>query len=472
MNVISSAELKSHNPPMNNSGKRTMTDLTKGDPLKVITLFALPLFLSNILQQLYNLTDIAIIGHVLGDDALSAIGSVSTIYGFYNSLFFGMGSGFSLVTAKYFGAGDREGLKKVMGNTLILFVAWAVLITSVGMISLKPIMTRLEIPEDIFDTAYGYISVMLSLAVFSFAYNVLSGTLRAIGNSRVPLYILAVTVVLNIGLDLLFVYKLELGLPGAAYATVISQAVSALVCLLYILFNIPELRIGTAHLRPDIRILVDLFSSGIGFALMYTVVNLGTLVLQGAINGMGKTVIAAHTTARKVSALCMMMVGTLANAMATYAGQNYGAGKIDRIREGLKKSLIFDFCIVLVLILMVYTVGTRLIALISGSSNPEVLDTAAFYLKLDIPFYFVLCILLVTRSVLQGVGSKFVPVIASLVELILKVYTAKKLSLILGYLGVAICEPATWLICAVFVLLVFRWRMNKINKELSSGSHY
>ena len=445
--------------------KGNITDLTKGSALKVILLFALPIYLSNILQQFYNLTDIAIIGNTLGDDALSAIGSVSPIFGLFNSLLFGMSNGFSLVVAKHFGARDEKKLKRAVANTLFIGTVWAAAITITGTLSLKPIMHRLNIEDALFDTAYSYISVLILLVIFSFSYNVLSGLLRAIGDSRTPLYILFISVVLNICLDLLFIRRYNLGLPGAAYATALSQAVSALITLLYIVFRVPELHITRKDMVLSKNIMLDLFTSGIAFALMFTVVNFGTLILQGAINGLGRDIIAAHTTARKISELCMMMVGTLATAMATFAGQNYGAGRYDRVKEGLRKTLFFSFGLDALLILMIYTLGPLMVKAISGSSNPEVINNAVFYLKVDLPFYFVLSIILITRNTLQGIGGRFIPIIASAMELLLKVYTAKKLAVLLGYLGIAICEPATWVICSIFIIIAFVLRIKRLEKD-------
>ena len=445
--------------------KSNITDLTKGNALKVILLFALPIYLSNILQQFYNLADVAIIGNTLGDDALSAIGSVSPIFGLFNSLLFGMSQGFSLVVAKHFGARDVKKLKVAVANTLFIGIAWASVITITGFLTLKPIMHRLNIEDSLFDTAYSYISVLILLVIFSFSYNVLSGLLRAIGDSRTPLYILFIAVVLNICLDLLFIRRYGLGLRGAAYATALSQAVSALITLLYIIFRVPELHISKEDMVFSKSIMMDLFTSGIAFALMFTVVNFGTLILQGAINGLGKDIIAAHTTARKISELCMMMVGTLATAMATFAGQNYGAGRYDRVKEGLRKTMFFSFGLDVLLILMIYTLGPLMVKGISGSSNPEVIDNAVFYLKVDLPFYFVLSVILITRNTLQGIGGRFVPIIASAMELILKIYTAKILAVHLGYLGIAICEPAIWVVCAIFIIIAFVLRIRKLEKD-------
>ena len=443
------------------------TDLTRGNPLKMTVLFAIPIFLSNILQQLYNFTDIAIIGHSLGDDALTAIGSVSTIYGFFNSLMFGMSSGFAVVISRFFGSKDHKALKKAIANTLFIALIWAIVVPLAGFLSLKPLMRVLHTPEDIFDMAYSYASVVIVLLGFMFTYNVLRGILQAIGNSKAPLFFLMISVSTNIVLDLLFVRTFGLGLPGAAYATAIAQVISSLLTLFYILRKVPEVHISKEDFVLDKNLLIDIFTSGIAFALMFTVVNLGSMILQGAINDLGKTTIAAHTVARKISELCMMTLSTLANAMATFAGQNHGAGRYDRIKQGLRSVLFCGFGIATVLIFMIYTIGEKLVILLSGSSTQELIDTAVFYLRFDLPFYFVLAVLLITRTTLQGMGAKFVPIIASLMELILKIITARFLAVRLGYLGIAMCEPITWIAGAIFIITVFVLRIKKYESNVA-----
>lgn len=443
---------------------KSSKDLTVGEPLKIILLFTLPIFLSNILQQLYNLTDIAIIGHKLGDDALSAIGSVSIICDMFNSCLFGMGNGFSVVISRYFGANDQKKMKQAIFNTTLVAIAWIVFITLTATLSLKPLMRLLNTPDELFDTAHSYASIVLALLVFPFVYNVLSGMLRAIGNSVAPLVFLGVSVTTNIILDFVFVYIFDSGLPGAAIATVISQGICIVICFVYIITRVPELHFGKEDMIVDTSMMSDLFTSGLAFALMFTIVQFGTVTLQGAINGFGKATIAAHTTARKISSLCMMTLSTLATAMASYTGQNYGAGRHDRIREGLTKILKFSFIIDAALIVFIYTLGSYLVSFISGSTNSEVINTAVFYLKVDLPFYFVLSILLITRMTLQGMGAKWSPLIASLMELSLKVITAKWLAKLLGYTGVAICEPITWFVCAIYILIIF-FNNENINKN-------
>ena len=444
----------------NSRAERGTKDLTTGSEIKAVLLFAIPLFLSNILQQAYNLTDITIIGNSLGDDALTAIGTVSIIYDMFMSLTFGMSNGFAIVVSKYFGMNSKDKLRQIVANTAILAVIWGVLMTVIGTLSLRPIMRLLGTPESVFEAGYSYAIIMLGFIIFSFTYNILSALLRAIGNSAAPFYFLMISVASNIALDVLFVPVLGWGLRGAAIATIIAQSFAALVSFIYIWFKIPILHFSREDIKPDKTMMAELFSAGISFAMMYAVVNVGSIILQSAINSLGETTIAAHTTARKISSLTFMVVGTLANSMATFTGQNHGAGRYDRIKTALKKVLLIDFGLATFIIIVIYAFGGLFIKLISGSDNPELIDTAFYYLKFDTPFLYVLAILLVVRCTLQGLGSKITPIVASFMELLLKAVTAGFLVKALGYTGIALCEPLIWTVCAFYILIVFFMNKN------------
>jgi len=434
---------------------KTTFDMTKGNEMKTIIVFMIPVLISNLLQQCYSLADVAIIGHVLGDDALTAIGSVTSIYDLFSSLIFGMGTGITVVVAKKFGAGDERDLKKAISNTILLACVWGVALTVAGVLLLKPLMRVLNVPESVFDAGYSYAIIMLSLLIFTFAYNVLAGILRAVGNSRAPLYFLGVAVVSNIALDWTFIAIFGWGLPGAAWATILSQILSAVVCFIYIVKKCPELKISKEDMVPSKFILNDLFLTGISFALMYSVVNIGTMILQSAINGLGEGIIAAHTAARKISFLFMTILSALSTSMSTFTSQNYGAGRFDRIRRGYIKVNILGVILSFVMALIVFVFGTYLVYAISGSDSEVVLTNAVKYLKFNLMFYFVLSPLLITRTTLQGIGSKITPIVASLVELVLKTITAFVLAERLGYFGIIICEPIVWTVCAIYILIVF-----------------
>ena len=400
-------------------------DLTQGDPLKVVLLFSLPLFLGNLFQQFYNLTDTAIIGHALGDGALASVGAVSILFNIFMSLMFGLTSGFSVIISNCFGANDIKRLKNSVANSIYLGFGFSFLVALLGIIFLNPLMRFLEVPDNLYGDAYRYIVIVIASLPIAMCYNIFASFLRAIGEALAPLIFLVISAILNTILDLLFVFVFNFGITGAAVATVIAQVLSAIACYIYIRIKVPLLHLKRDDLKVDIKLIGDLFSSGISFALMFTIVHIGSFFLQQAINGLGDEVIAAHTTARKIDSFYMMPTTTISSAMATFSGQNHGAKKHSRIIEGLKKSTLASFAINTVLIASVMFFGKQISFAISGSTNETVINLCTKYLQWNLPFFYVLPILCIARTTLQGVGSKIAPLICSLMEMIIKIAFAK-----------------------------------------------
>ena len=422
--------------------------------------FAFPLLLSNLFQQFYNLVDTAIVGHILGDDALSAVGSVSTIYGLYLSLSFGMCNGFAILISQAFGAGRKEEIKKCINGTVLLSVLLAVGLTVVSVLTLSGFMRLIHVGEKIFDEARAYILIVLLGLCVTMLYNMFSAIMRAMGNSLMPFLFLVAGTVLNILLDYLFIAVFHQGVKGAAYATVLAQFISVLLCIAYLmifdreLFSLRDLK----EYPPSAALLKNLFLSGLALAMMYAVVNVGTVVLQRGINGLGEATVAAHVTARKISELCMTIFSCICSTVTTYTGQNYGAGKMDRVREGLKIALLLCAAVATVEILFIYALGEPMIRLVSGTSNAEIIAMAKQYLRTDILFYYVLLVLLVLRNFLQGVGKKMITIVASILEMVMKALTVLFFVGPLGYTAIIYCEPFTWIVCAIIVVIGYlKW---------------
>ncbi|MBR3683524.1 MAG: MATE family efflux transporter [Lachnospiraceae bacterium] len=447
---------------------RNSNDLTVGNPLKVILFFALPIFVGNIFQQLYNVVDTVVVGHVLKEDALAAVGASGVVYSLIISLANGMTSGFSIIIARYFGAKEYDTMRRAIAITMVLTAVISVLLTVVSMIGLRPLLAFLNTPAEIMNQADTYIRTVLAAIVITMSYNMFAGMLRAIGNSVMPLVFLIVSCIINIILDIVFVKYVGLGIRGAAIATVVAQVVSVILCVLYIIQKCPILRIGTKDFKWDGKITADLFTTGLSMGMMYAIVSVGTVALQSAINGFGKLTIAAHTSARKIGDLFMLPLGTLSMSASTFASQNYGAMRMERIKEGIKGAFKIAFCWCTICNVLVFLGSDMLVKLITGSTEVEVLATASKYLRINLPFYYVLSILLILRSTLQGVGRRIAPLMASTVELILKFTVAAVLAPMMGYLGVCICEPIVWIVCAVMVLIDFYF-MNRGLKLISSS---
>lgn len=430
-------------------------DLTEGNITKGIIFFALPIFIGNIFQQLYNVVDTAIIGNVLGDTSLAAVGASSSLYGLIIGFANGFTNGFSVVLARYFGAKNEEQMKKAVAMIYFLSMMIAVGLTVISQIFLRRVLVLLKTPEAIIDQTDAYLRTILLFVVVTVLYNMFSSILRAIGNSRTPLYFLVIASLINVVLDIVFVKYMNMGVRGAATATVIAQAVSVLLCILYINYKCPILAFGPEFLTMDASLLGELLSMGFSMTLMFEVVQIGSVALQSAVNSLGEQVIAAHTAGRKVDEMFMMPFGSLTLACSTFTGQNYGAGNAKRIQEGIKRGIGIALCWAVFSIVCAYAFGLPIIRFISGSRNESLLSTAVMYLRINVSFFPILCFLLILRSSLQGVGHKIVPVCGSIVEMVLKFVAVGFFAKRMGYLGVCIIEPVTWVICAVMVVTDF-----------------
>mgnify|MGYP002678238548 FL=1 len=435
--------------------KAKSVSLTEGKILKSLVIFAIPILIGNIFQQLYNVADTAIIGNVLGDQALAAVGATSALYSLVIGFANGITNGFSVVLARVFGEKDEEKLKQTSALIYFLTVIISIILTLASVISLHSILVMLKTPENILPKTESYLHIILTFAIVTMLYNMFSGILRAIGDSKTPLYFLLLSSALNVGLDFLFVKGLNRGIGGAAEATVIAQIVSVSLCIVYIWKKCPVLKFSMRYLKWDKALVKELLLTGFSMGLMLVVVSIGSVALQSAVNSLGEQIIAAHTAARKIDEIFMMPLGTLATAAATFASQNFGAGKYDRVYKGIKDAVLIAIGWSACAILIVFAIGKYMVKWLTGTSDAEIISNALMYMKINIVFFLVLSILLVLRSSLQGVGRKIVPVLGSGVELILKFGAVNIITNRLGYFGVCILEPIIWGISAIMVLVDF-----------------
>ncbi len=435
--------------------KAKSVSLTEGKILKSLVIFAIPILIGNIFQQLYNVADTAIIGNVLGDQALAAVGATSALYSLVIGFANGITNGFSVVLARVFGEKDEEKLKQTSALIYFLTVIISIILTLASVISLHSILVMLKTPENILPKTESYLHIILTFAIVTMLYNMFSGILRAIGDSKTPLYFLLLSSALNVGLDFLFVKGLNRGIGGAAEATVIAQIVSVSLCIVYIWKKCQVLKFSMRYLKWDKALVKELLLTGFSMGLMLVVVSIGSVALQSAVNSLGEQIIAAHTAARKIDEIFMMPLGTLATAAATFASQNFGAGKYDRVYKGIKDAVLIAIGWSACAILIVFAIGKYMVKWLTGTSDAEIISNALMYMKINIVFFLVLSILLVLRSSLQGVGRKIVPVLGSGVELILKFGAVNIITNRLGYFGVCILEPIIWGISAIMVLVDF-----------------
>lgn len=433
---------------------KTALNLTQGRPLKLILLFAIPVFLGNLFQILYNLVDTKIVGSILGKDALAAVGSVSSLYTLLVGFFNGLSLGFSVITSRYFGSGNEKALKKnAAGSILLGFLAAAVIIVPTALF-LKPILTLLNVPNKQLYMAQSYIRVLVWGMFITLAYNLCANMLRAIGDSVTPLIFLVTASVLNVALDYTLILGFHMGVEGAAVATVLSQLLSVILCLIRIYTGFPILHISKSDFALTKEQVFSMYESGLSMGLMSSLVNFGTLVLQSGINRLGTNIIVAHTSARKVFEIWNIPVSVLGASMATYCGQNYGAGKYDRIRQGMKAALLLGIAWDAFIFILAHTVSPYLIAFIASTKNEEIIYWGSTYLRIDMSFLVVCLFIVILRNSMQGFGDYRTPIFSSFIELVGKLVFTFVFVRLFGYWGIIWTEPVIWFLMVIPLIVM------------------
>ena len=435
--------------------------MTEGNIVQKIISFAFPLLLSSLFQQFYNLADTVIVSQNLGEQALAAVGATSVISSLLISFACGLNSGYGIMISRFFGAKDQKAVQKSVAAMIELNIAITIVLTAASVGFIRTAMLWLGTPEDIFDPAYRYITIILAGLVTTVCYNMWDGFLRAIGNSRTSLCFLIVACLLNVLLDMLFIAKFGWGVEGAALATVLAQGVSGILSGIYIFRKYKLYLPSRSDFGLDWNLAREMFTTGLTMGLMLSVTQLGSIILQRAINHLGTTIITAHTAARKITEFMMTPLATLANANAIFVSQNFGAGKYDRIRNALKKVWMLEIIWVVVSLAVAFLFGKPIIQYIANSTNPQIVENASNYLCVSVLFFFPLAILFVFRTSFQSLGYKVSPVISSAIELFGKVVASLFVIPRTGYWMVMATEPITWVLCAVFLLIFFQCNIKK-----------
>lgn len=444
-----------------------LKDLTSGKPLKLILIFAVPLFIGQLFQLFYSLVDTRIVGEILGETSLAAVGATTTLSDMLAGLLNGFTNGSAIIVASYFGAGDAQNMKKAAGGTVVLGAGFAVFVSIFCLIFLSPILRFLNIDAEILAEAGSYISVILAGLTAATFYNICAAILRAVGDSLTPLLFLIFASFLNIFLDYVFILYFHMGVAGAGYATVVSQAVSALLCFFYMRKKYPQLVLGKADLKLSKEIARKLLPAGISMGFMVSFVNLGTVALQTSINTFGTNIIVAHTAARKATSVFMLPFSVLGTTLATYCGQNLGAGKYSRIKTGIRDTVLLTFGWCVLVILAAYTLSPQLVGLITASREKEIVDTASLYLRVNTVFYFVPAVICLFRNSMQGFGDSKTPVFSSSLELVGKVAIAFFLAPAIGYMGIIVAEPIVWFV--MVIPLIVNMKRNPVFQKEDKG---
>ena len=436
--------------------RSSQVDLLHGPILKSLLLFALPIMASRVFQQIYNTMDTLIVGYTLGDSSIAAMGACSSIYEMMTGFTFGVGNGLAIVTARCFGRQETDRMKKSVASCIVIGVAVTLVVTILATIFMHPLLRLLKTPAEILEESYSYISILSIFLFVMFAYNLCSGLLRAIGNSFMPLVFLILSSVLNVILDLWFIAALGMGVAGAGVATVISQGVSVALCILYVFRSARLLLPEKKHFHVESRLYWELFSQSISMGLMSSIVSAGSVVLQYGINGLGTLVIAGHTAARKLFAFTDMPLTAMASACSTYVSQNYGANHPDRVRRGMRDIYFYGVVVAVTAILLMSVGAEWMVKLVSGSSEPVVLENGVRYLVWNAPFYAVLGMLLSTRYALQSMGEKVLPLLSSVIEFLGKIVFVLLFIPRFEYNAVILCEPVIWCFMTIELLIAYR----------------
>ena len=419
-------------------------DMTMGSPLRMILLFSVPVLLGNIFQQFYNMVDTIIVGQYLGEDALAAVGSTGClmflVLGFAN----GIAQGFGVMVSHAFGAKDFKLLKHYVALSLILTAIVSLLLTIPTVAASRQFLILMKTPDNILGLADSYIKVIFAGILLTMSYNVAAGILRGIGDSKTPLYFLILSSFLNIVLDLFLIVVVKLGTEGAAYATIIAQGVSALLCFIYMFRKFDILKTSREDYYLDGYGVFNMLSIGIPMALNYSITAIGTMILQGAVNIFGSSVVAAFTAASKVENLSTQTMPTLGTAIATYCGQNLGAGKYKRIYEGMRKG--FFICIFISLAASAICVfgGRFIVSWFVSNPSEEIFSSAMQYLTIASWFFLPLAMIFLYRNALQGLDQGLIPMLSGVVELACRFGVIALIPASTGFFGVCFADPAAW----------------------------
>lgn len=430
-------------------------DMTQGIPIKVIAQFAVPLFLGAVFQQAYQLIDTMIAGYNLGDDAIAAIGATSALYSVLFYFANGMNNGFGIVMAQIFGAKDPSKLKRAVTATLLLNAITVLVLTVSVLPFLRFLLHILDTPREIFDMSYQYIFIILAGMAATISYNMCAGFMRAIGNSRTPLYFLLLSCGINICLDMLFIIRLHLGVAGTAFATVVAQIISTILCLLYIIRKYRIYMPDKTDWCPSGELVAEMLATGLSMGLMTSVLAIGSIILQKGINQLGKDYITAYTASRRIFEFLMMPLQAIATACSTFVGQNFGAKQWEWIRQGMKQVFWLELAWSAISIAVAFLFGRLWVHLLTGTNNAVVIYNAAWNLKVCTVFFFPLGVLFVMRNSMQAMGHRIAPLCSSTIELVVKILSCVFVIPVLGYTGVALTEPVIWFLCAVFLCVYY-----------------
>lgn len=437
-------------------------DMTQGSPLKLILSFTVPLLIGNLFQQLYNMADAYIVSQTIGVNAFSAIGSTLSLQFLILGLAIGITAGLSVITAQRFGGKDEKALRKNLATGLIISLVIGVTLTVLTTTFTEEILTFMQTPDETYTYAYDYLNVLFRGIGAVILFNYLANILRAIGDSKTPLYFLIVTSILNVILDYVFILVFDLGIRGAALATITAQVTSSILTLWFIWKKVPLLRIHKEDWKLDKAEFKEHLRIGLPYGFQYSIIAIGAVAITMRLNLLGASAVAAFTAAQKIDSIAVLPLQSFGVTMSTFAAQNYGARKLDRVWHGVNQALKMSigYSLVIGLILLIW--GRHFATLFVGADAPaEVLQMIQHYFLASSSLYAVLSVLFIYRHTLQGLGNSFAPTVAGVGELLARIVAAFFLSVHLGFTGIVIASPLAWF--AALIPLVLAYRSTKRN---------
>lgn len=435
--------------------------MATGSPGKNILYFALPVFAGNLFQQIYNVVDTVIVGKFVSTEALAAVGSTGTINFMILGFMTGLMAGITVLTSQRFGAEDMRGMRRSVASAGMIAIVATIILTAISLLGMHHLLVLMNTPDDIFDDAYRYIMIICAGILVQALYNLFACILRALGNSKVPLYFLLFSASMNIILDLVSIIVLKMGVAGAAYATVISQGVSAVLCFIYMVKKVPILHLTREDFHVEGRLIKNQLAVGLPMAFQYSITAIGTTMVQMALNTLGSTYVAAFTAASKCEQMAGQAYIALGSAMATFAAQNVGAGRYDRVRKGFARATMFGVIFSVVIGLVMYFFGYIVTGLFVTGDATQIEGMVDTYMKYTALFLIPLTVVNVYRNGIQGMGYGLLPMTAGIAELVGRGSVALIAIHYHSYAGVCLASPMAWILASALLLTMYFAIMKK-----------
>jgi len=434
-----------------------MIDLTQGRPMKVIFLYTIPLLLGNFFQQFYSLIDTLIVGKTISVDALASVGATGGLTGLVIGFAQGMTSGLTILTAQKYGANDERGVRKSFASGIIISICIAVIFTILALLIAYPLLVVMQTPKVLIHDSFIFLEIIFA-GIFSFVgFDFLGNTMRALGDSRVPLFFLIVSTVLNILLELVFILYLHMGVAGAGLATVVAQTITFVILYFYIRRHIPYLILTKSDFKIDKAEIKKLLQISLPMGFQSSIIAIGSIILQVMLNTLGANAVAAYTVAGRVEQIATLPAFSFGLALVNYTAQNLGGKKFDRILQGVKDGILISVSASLIIGAFLIFFGRSISHLFMNGSQETVLHLVQIYYYFNGSSYFILSILFIVRYTLQGLGNQKAPTIAGIAELLMRVFAGIVLVRLFGFYGAAMANPLAWI--GSVLVLVSTWRM-------------